>query len=201
MSEHAVALIGTGADPDDADSSGFAMAYQHASAYDAIDGVEIVACADIVPENAEAFAGEYGIADAGVYEDYEVMLDEARPDVVSICVPPAVHAEIAIGCLHHDAVEAVHCEKPMALTWGGARRMAMEAWRRDTQLTFNHQRRFGKPFRKAKDLLDAGEVGDLERVSFAAPNIYDYGSHSIDLCTYEGATETFPNHSITYNKI
>jgi len=60
----------------------------------------------------------------------------------------------------------------------------MEAWRHDAQLTFNHQRRFGKPFRKAKKLLDSGEIGDLERVSFAASNIYDYGSHSIDLCTY-----------------
>jgi len=50
MSEHAVALIGTGANPDDADLSGFAMAYQHADAYEAIDDVEIVACADIVRE-------------------------------------------------------------------------------------------------------------------------------------------------------
>jgi predicted dehydrogenase len=184
MSEYSVALIGTGKDPEDADLSGFAMAYQHADAYENVDGAEIVACADIVRENAEAFAEAYGIADAHVYEDYEEMLAEARPDVVSISVPPAAHADIAIGCARHESVEAIHCEKPMALTWGDSRRMAMEAWRRDVQLTFNHQRRFGKPFRRAKELLDAGDVGELERVSFAAGNIYDYGSHSIDLCNY-----------------
>jgi len=183
MSEYAVGLVGTGRNPDDPGPEGFGMAYRHADAYGAIEGCEVVACADIVRENAEAFAGEYGIDDH-VYEDHEALLAEAAPDVVSICVPPAAHAEIAIDCARHPAVRAIHCEKPMALTWGGAREMAMAAWRHDTGLTFNHQRRFGRPFRAAKELLDSGAIGDLERVAFAANNVYDYGSHSIDLCGY-----------------
>jgi predicted dehydrogenase len=52
------------------------------------------------------------------------------------------------------------------------------------QLTFNHQRRFGAAFRQAKELLDDGEIGDLERVAFANPNLYDYGTHSFDLSNY-----------------
>lgn len=184
MSEHAVALIGTGETPDDPGPGGYAMAYSHADAYEAIEGCEIVACADIVRENAEAFAAEYGIDDGQVYEDHETMLTEVDPGVVSICVPPAVHADIAIDCARHRSVRAIHCEKPMALTWGGSREMARVATQRDTQLTFNHQRRFGKPFRKAKELLDSGAVGDIRRVEFAADNVYDYGSHSIDLCNY-----------------
>ena len=40
------------------------------------------------------------------------------------------------------------------------------------------------PFRQAKVLLDDGDIGDLERVEFAAPNLYDYGSHSFDLSNY-----------------
>jgi predicted dehydrogenase len=183
MTEHAVALVGTG-DTSDPGPDGFAMAYQHADAYESIDGCEIAACADLVRENAEAFASEYGVADAHVYEDHATMLSEVDPEVVSISVPPAAHAAVAIDCARHPSVRAIHCEKPMALTWGGSREMAEVATREGTQLTFNHQRRFGKPFRKAKELLDAGAVGDLERVAFAANNIYDYGSHSIDLCNY-----------------
>jgi predicted dehydrogenase len=184
MSEHAIAVIGTGENPDDPGPEGFAMAYRHADAYETIEGCEVVACADLVRENAEAFAAEYGIDDEGVYEDHGTMLAEVDPDVVSICVPPVAHAEIAIDCARHSSVRAIHCEKPMALTWGGAREMALVAWRRDTQLTLNHQRRFGAPVRRAKELLDSGAIGDLRRVAFAAPTLYDYGSHSFDLCTY-----------------
>jgi UDP-N-acetylglucosamine 3-dehydrogenase len=184
MSTHAVALVGTGEDPDEHSSDGFAMAYTHADAYESIDACEIVACVDIIRENAEAFAAEHDVADTHVYEDHATMLSEADPDIVSVCVPPAAHAEIVTDCARHPSVRAIHCEKPMALTWGGSRRMAEVASETETQLTFNHQRRFGKPFREAKKLLDSGAVGDLERVGFAAENIYDYGSHSIDLCNY-----------------
>jgi predicted dehydrogenase len=179
-----VAVIGTGSDPDEPDGDGYAMAYHHASAYRKLDGADLVACADIVRENAEAFAAEYGIED-GVYEDYETMLAEVEPAVVSVCVPPAAHEEVTVGCTRAESVEAIHCEKPMADTYGGARLMAQEADRHGVQLTFNHQRRFSDAVRTAKRLLDEGEVGDLERVEFSAGvGIFDYGSHSFDLCNY-----------------
>ena len=116
MSEHAVALIGTGENPDEPGPEGFGMAYRHADAYEEIEGCEIVACADLVREHAAAFAAEYGIDDEGVYEDYGAMLAAVDPDIVSTCVPPAAHAEIATDCARHPSVRAIHCEKPMALT-------------------------------------------------------------------------------------
>jgi predicted dehydrogenase len=181
---HSVAVVGTGPDPDDPDLDGFAMAYQHAEAYEAIDDCELVACADIVPENAAAFAREHGLDEGATYEDYEAMLADAEPSVVSICVPPAAHADLTLGCLRAPSVEAVHCEKPMTLRFDEARLVTQEADRLDTQLTYNHQRRYGAPFRQAKELLDAGAVGDLRRVEFGAGNLYDYGTHSFDLSNY-----------------
>jgi len=180
-----VAVIGTGGEPDNPDSDGYAMAYHHASAYETLDAVDLVGCADIVRENAVAFASEFGIDEDGIFEDYETLLGTIEPDIVSICVPPAIHAEITIDCVRSDSVEAIHCEKPMADTYGGARLMAQEANRHDVQLTFNHQRRFSDAVRTAKKLLDDGEVGELQRVEFSAGvGIFDYGSHSIDLCNY-----------------
>jgi len=180
-----VAVIGTGTEPDDPGRDGYAMAYHHAAAYEKVDDAELVTCADIVRENAEAFAAEFDLDDDDVFEEYGAMLDAVEPDIVSICVPPAIHAEIAVDCVRHDAVEAIHCEKPMADTYGGAKLMTQEAKRHGVQLTFNHQRRFSDAVRTAKGLLDDGEIGDLERVEFAAPvGIFDYGSHSFDLCNY-----------------
>lgn len=182
---YTVAVIGTGTEPDDPGRDGYAMAYHHAAAYEKVDDCRLVACADIVRENAEAFATEFGVDDDGVFEDYEAMLETVEPDVVSICVPPAAHAEIALGCIRSGVVEAIHCEKPMADTYGDAKEMAAAADDHDVQLTFNHQRRFSDAVRTAKELLDHGEIGDLQRVEFAAPvGIFDYGSHSFDLCNY-----------------
>lgn len=176
------AVIGTGENPDDPNRDGFAMGYRHGAAYRQLDDCTLVACADIVRSNAERFAEEFGI-DA-VYEDYERMIAEVEPDIVSVCVPPAVHAEIVIGCAESGAVGAIHCEKPMATTWADCRRMVQTCEAHGVRLTFSHQRRFGEPFRRAKALLDEGAIGELVRMEFSEDNLFDAGSHQFDLCGY-----------------
>lgn len=175
-----IAFIGTG----DPDGDGFAMSYQHARAFDNLDGCRLVACTDIVQKNAEKFATEYEIDPEHAYEDHEEMLAAVDPDVVSVCTPPETHADIALDCLNNASVQAIHCEKPMAKTWKDSRRMTLEFQRRGAQLTFNHQRRFGEPWRRAKELLDEGRIGPLQRIETTAPNLYDWGSHCFDLCCY-----------------
>ena len=184
MGEHRIGFVGTGPDPDNPSAEGYAMAYRHADAYESLDNCTLVGCADLVRDHGEAFARENDIPTENVYETYEEMLDAVEPNVVSICVPPVAHAELTIGCARHDAVEAIHCEKPMALTWGEAREMAAAADRHDVQVTFNHQRRYGDMFREAKRLLDAGTVGELERLTYTWGNFYDNGTHAIDMCNY-----------------
>ena len=109
---YTVAVVGTGANPESPDSNGYAMAYRHARAYERLDNCRLVACADIVVENARAFATAFDIPAQNVYEDYERLLAEVEPDVVSVCVPPMVHAEIVVGCAESGVVRAIHCEKP-----------------------------------------------------------------------------------------
>lgn len=184
MTATRVAIIGTGPDPDNPTVDSFAMGYEHADAYRAISETELVACADLVRENAEAFAELYGLDEDAIYESYDRMLEEVEPDMVSVCVPPAVHADVVVGCIRSGVVDAVHCEKPMALRWDGARLMTQEADRRDVNLTFNHQRRFGAPFRDAKAALDEGVIGDLQRVEYTWGNFFDNGTHAIDMCNY-----------------
>jgi predicted dehydrogenase len=179
-----VAFIGTGANPDDPSVDGFAMAYRHAESYEELEHCRFVGCADIVEENAQAFAETFDIPSEGVYTDYLEMLNDREPDVVSICTPPATHADLVVGTAESGVVGAIHCEKPMALTWGGARRMAEVCEREGVQLTFNHMRRFGEPFRVAKRRLDDGVVGDLRRIEYSWGNFYDNGTHAVDMCNY-----------------
>ncbi|MBS3763769.1 MAG: Gfo/Idh/MocA family oxidoreductase [Planctomycetes bacterium] len=178
-----IGLIGTGKKKERGDRFGFAMAYRHADGYSELESCEMVACADIVQENTENFAQTYDIGEDGVFLDYKQMLDEMDLDVVSICTWMHLHEQMVLDCI--DAgVQAIHCEKPMADTWGGAKRMAEAAEKAGVQLTFNHQRRYGKPFTMAKEMLDNGEIGELIRLECGAGNLYDTGTHFIDMFSF-----------------
>jgi predicted dehydrogenase len=197
-----VGFIGTGANPDDPDTDGYAMAYRHAAAYGRLDDCEVVACADIIQENAEAFARKHGIDERHVYEDYLEMLEEADLDVVSVCTPPSTHAPLVIGAAKTGKVRAIHCEKPMADTLADAREMVTVCERAGVQLTINHQYRFGKPYARAKELLDAGEVGELRRFEFGHTTLFDMGSHFFDLCNWynEGSDPTWMLAQVDYTQ-
>lgn len=181
MAKFRVGFIGTGKKPEKPGPMGYAMAYRHAEAYKLLPDCEMVACADIVKENREAFAKTYRIP--STYADYHEMLAKEKLDIVSICTWPKLHTEMTLAAIA-AGVRAIHCEKPMALTYGESRTMFQMAAQCKTQLTFNHQRRFGLPFRKTKELLKSGEIGKLVRMEAAVGNLYDGGTHWVDMLNY-----------------
>lgn len=181
-----VGIVGTGdpnvgLNPEEVTHEGFSVAYRHAPCYRDLAETELVGCADLVEENRTIFAETFDIPEAHAFADYVEMVEVLDIDFVDICTPVSTHADIAIGCAE-AGVRAVHTEKPMAHTWGAARRMAEVCAAHDVQLTVNHQRRFGDPFRDAASLLDDGEIGRLRRMEIAPGSLFSYGSHSIDLC-------------------
>lgn len=181
MSALKVAFIGTGKVPERAGPLGYAMAYRHAEAYKLLDEVEMVACADIRPENAQAFADKYGIGE--VFTDYHEMLPAIKPDLVSICTWPHLHRQMVEDCAA-AAVPAIHCEKPVAYSLGDAKALVAACEQSGTKLTFNHQRRYGLPFARAKQLLDDGAIGDIQKVEIGIGDLYDYGSHNFDMANW-----------------
>jgi len=155
------------------------MAHAHAHAYKGSGRCEIVALADINRGNAEAFAERQEITPA-IFEDYRQMLAEVKPDVVSICTWPKLHEPMVLAAVA-AGVRAVHCEKPMAPTWGEAKRMHAAAVEKGVQLTFNHQRRFLEPFRRARQLAREGAIGELQRLEGSCSNMIDWGTHWLDM--------------------
>jgi predicted dehydrogenase len=162
------------------------MAHGHVKGYLKTERCDLLAVADINRENAEAFAEQYG--GAAVYTDYIQMLAVEELDIVSVCTWPHLHAPMAMAAAE-SGVKAVHCEKPMAPTWGEAKRMHSACADSGVQLTFNHQRRFLEPFQRAKQMLDAGEIGELQRLEGQCADIFDWGTHWLDMfCYYNGET-------------
>jgi UDP-N-acetylglucosamine 3-dehydrogenase len=179
--QYCVAVIGTGRPWRTEGATGFGMSHVHVHGYQKTGKCRLAAVADINRENAEVFASQYG--SPPVYTDYREMLERERPDIVSVCTWPALHAEMVIASAEAGA-KAVHCEKPMAPNWGECRKMVEVCERRGTQLTFNHQRRFLAPFRVARDLLREGTIGELRRLEAACGDMFDWGTHWIDMCFF-----------------
>jgi predicted dehydrogenase len=82
------------------------------------ENLEIVACADRVPERAQAKAQEFGVPRACTVD--ELLADPAVEIVVNLTIP-AAHAEVALAALR--AGKHTHGEKPLAVTREDGRRI------------------------------------------------------------------------------
>ena len=178
MTQYKVGIIGCGRPWKTENATGFGQGHVHAQGYEASPDCKVVAAADIKQENLDLFCQEHDIP-AG-YADYQEMLANESLDIVSVCVWPKLHAPMVIAAAR-SGVKAIHCEKPMALTMGESRSMVEACDEHQVQLTFNHQRRFGKPFRRAKALLKEGAIGQLIRMEGFCPDLYDWGTHWFDM--------------------
>jgi predicted dehydrogenase len=181
MSPYRVGIIGCGRPWKQPGATGSGMAHSHAEGYQASPDARIVALADIKLENARAFQQEHG-GDT-LYTDYQKMLANEHLDIVSISTWPHLHGEMVIACAE-AGVKAIHCEKPIAPTFGEANRMVQVCLERGVQLTFNHQRRFDAEFRKVRELYLTGVIGKLLRMEAGCPNMFDWGTHWFDMLNF-----------------
>lgn len=150
----------------------------HARGYAASPDVEIVACADSVEDARNALAEQFDVPNT--YENYQEMLDTESLDFVSVCTWIALHKDMVIAAAN-SGIRAIHCEKPMAPTWGDAKALYQACVDNDVVITFCHQRRFGAQFIKAKRLANEGAIGELRRLEAACPNLLDWGTHWFDM--------------------
>lgn len=181
MSTYRVGIIGCGKPWRSAGATGFGMSHRHAEGYKAAPNAEIVALADISRENAEAFQELHGGDE--IYTDYHQMLAQANLDIVSISTWPHLHAPMVLD-VARAGVKAIHCEKPMGVKYGECVAMVETCQANGVQLTFNHQRRFGRPFRMARDLVREGAIGELQLIQSYCPNLYDWGTHWFDMAFF-----------------
>jgi len=94
--------------------SGF-VAELHMYAYKRVYGVDVDVLAVVSRgDHVEQFAKKHRIAQT--HRDYRVLLANSAIDVVDICTPPALHAEMIVAAV--GAGKHVICEKPFAGYFG-----------------------------------------------------------------------------------
>ena len=143
-----VAIVGTGN-----------IANAHIQAYLQFpERCHIAYLVDIVPEKARRMREKYGL-DAEVFDNHQALLPLRDIDLVDVCTPPYVHAQISVNCLRSG--KNVVCEKPMAASLEECDQMLRARDESGKKLSIIAQNRFRQPISNLKALLDSGLAGPV----------------------------------------
>jgi len=131
----------------------------------------VVAVASPTPGNAEKLAERFGIP--RVFTDYRRMLKEPDIEMVTICAPNNLHAQMTVDIA--DAGKHIVCEKPLAMTIAEGERMIDAARQRGVLLMYAEELLFTPKYLKAKEMADAGAFGKVHLVKQSEKH---FGPHS-----------------------
>lgn len=173
----------------------------HIPSYMANPDCEIKYFCDLIPEKAEAAVKKYGCGKA--VTDYFEVLNDPEIDCVSVCTHTNNHTRVSIDALR--AGKHVLSEKPAARTYAEALEMQRVQHETGKTLNIGVVNRFRTTPNRVKEIIDAGELGNIYHVyvSFRAhrsiPGIggdfttkavsgggalLDWGVHFFDLVMY-----------------
>jgi predicted dehydrogenase len=150
------------------------IAGRHARAAASLEDVSFVACADLRPDAAAAWAAENGCERS--YEDYETMVREHALDAVVLATWPNLHREQVLACIE-SGVRHILCEKALALTGPDALELHAAAREAGVLVTEAYMYRHHPAIAKLDEL--AGTIGGLDVVS-ATFDLFDPESAAPD---------------------
>ena len=159
------------------------IGYAHAAAYKSQPDIVLCAVSSLSKEDVDDFGLEYPGTKG--YTDYQAMLTNEEPDIVSVCAFPPAREEMAMAAVAAGA-KALWIEKPFALSLDAAKRIMVEAEKRSVRVFVDHQRRYGQPFIWLREAVEQKKIGDLIQFNITQPfgGILDFGSHCIDSALY-----------------
>ncbi len=163
-------------------------------------GAEVVAGADVSPQQRDRFAGEFGVT---TYDDHEDLVVDEAVDAVIVTTPNRFHEPIAVAAL--EAGCHVLVEKPLAHTLESAQRIADAAAAADGICMVGFHNRHAAGTAMFTQQHEGGRFGDLTHVEanyirrrgvpgpgswFTNPELagggalIDIGVHALDLALY-----------------
>ena len=158
---YGVALIGTG-------RVGYQFTFSdlpdnHAAAVAASDRCRLVAGVNRGRDKLVEFGERFGVE--ALYHDYRQMLAESAPEICIVATHPELHCAMVEDCAAAPATRAIICEKPMALSLGECDRMIAACERAGVLLQINHNRRWHPEWIRARELVSAGAIGELNYIA------------------------------------
>jgi predicted dehydrogenase len=118
---------------------------------------DVVALCDTAPERARRRAAEWRVTPR-IYDDFAKVLDDPGVDAIELLTPTWMHADQIVAAL--EAGKHVSCQKPITTTVADADRVAAAVARARTVFRVTENFLYYPPILKAKELLDAGVIGE-----------------------------------------
>jgi predicted dehydrogenase len=120
-----------------------------------LDFIELVACADAVPERAAQLAEAHGIPRVLTFE--QVLADPDIDTVVNL-TPPLMHAAVTLATL--EAGKAAFSEKPLGVDFAEGRDLVARATALDVRLGCAPDTFLGVGFQTCRDVIERGLIGE-----------------------------------------
>jgi len=156
-------------------------AYSHAAGYEACDRTTMVACSDLRTDVMEQVGTRYGVPKDAQYTDYKKMIDEVRPDIVSVATQPEQRAEIVAYAATHG-VKAIYAEKAMAASMAEVDTMVEVCESNGVHFNLGTNRRWDPGYDTMKAVIDSGELGALRSlIIHDTGTLFNGASHAFDL--------------------
>ena len=162
----------------------------HARVYRNIEGVTLVGVADASPQAAARVGTRENVSH---YTDPLKMLDDHKPDLVSVAVPTSLHFDIAQKVIDRGIHALI--EKPITTTIEQGEALLALAKKKGVTVAVGHIERFNPAVMELRRRLTSGMAGRIytivaQRLSPYPSRIQDAGvvidlaSHDIDLMRY-----------------
>lgn len=155
--------------------------------YNGMPGITVAAVADPDPTGRAACAARTRAPRQ--FADYREMLDQIRPDLVSIG-PRWIdcHREMLLDCVA-AGVKGIYCEKPFAPTLADADAMLAACHKAGAHVAVAHQNRAVPYLDRVKQLVREGAIGRLARIRGkgkddargGAQDLIVLGTHVLDM--------------------
>jgi predicted dehydrogenase len=137
---------------------GLGLGRHHVAAYAEAEAVGRIVVCDPDTDRLGKMQTEFSIVEKG-YTDLEAMLEAEQLDAVSIVTPDHLHRPHSVACL--EAGCHVLQTKPLATNLEDGRAIVHAAEASGKVFMVAHERRFRAIVRAMREMLDAGEMGDI----------------------------------------
>ncbi|MGC9468429.1 MAG: Gfo/Idh/MocA family protein [Anaerolineae bacterium] len=117
--------------------------------------LEVVACADLVPERAQAQAETYGVARACSVDE---LLEDSEIEIVINLTTPQAHFPVAMQVI--EAGKSVYNEKPLALTRAEGKELLEAAESKGVRVGCAPDTFLGGGHQTCRKLIDDGWIGE-----------------------------------------
>jgi UDP-N-acetylglucosamine 3-dehydrogenase len=135
------------------------MGKNHARVYQEMGDTQLIGIADPEATTLQNIQSKYQVEG---YLDYKDLLKDAKPEVVTVAVPTAMHEEVASEAMKSGADVLV--EKPIAATVEEGQRLIDLANKLNRKIMIGHIVRFNPAMQLLKEKLQEGELGKIFQV-------------------------------------